>query len=786
MVSQYSKLAKIEPIADVGFDFFAKAAQYKSEKIQQTYGALQSTLAGFVNGVDIVKEDDRQYFNDKVKNVVTNLNQFKDLDLTDPNTTYQLQSMLGEVKQDGRILGSIVDSANFRNVQKQRDLIKTNPKFIDLYDADLEKYDQKEMQKWINTPGGRFSLQTASINPRTDKQLEAAANAIKERKVIQEVDGNIVQKTIKDQNLLYNSGAEIVSKNVDYYKKKYMVNYDFDENPREALSNINSMISAKENEHKNNLIELETAKLASKNPNEYNDEIAKVKTILNNLANKKALVKEGKDINSIRGIGFDLYVDNVALQQANKGYSYISDVKMTDQAELEARFQKEGYLLDKKYAYEDKAAARDYEYQKSLKEMDIYGKIAVKGTGSSGKTSTGIEPVTIAGVTKGQDTNYYQQLNNELPQLKQKALGLQKDLIKLVMESSTSNPKVKAILEKYPDLQTKLHGENSLKSILSLSKMVTDLSGEKIENGASMNEAITLMNQIKEVGILHDFKSKELQRFKTNFGNDEETFNREFKKAGLGSTVFKNEIALDFLNKVDKDNKSIFNQLIPYIRSGAILDENGDPFDSSLLGNNKGENILSKIDWEKTEKRNYNVENSTLEIVPKDEDGKNLYDKPVKIKLDVQFLKQLKGLYGEEYISNLNKVNSSVDYYIQQPNNSQYIETLKQRSFYIDRNKAPNVPKGTVLEYKVANVREPLPSAGRNNYSYDVNVLIGNKPYPISVESVDQVHEFINMRAEVARELALKEFVRIGKQPTVSELETATHKNLIELIKKSK
>ena len=33
MISQYTKLAKVEPIADVGFDFFAKAAQYKSEKI---------------------------------------------------------------------------------------------------------------------------------------------------------------------------------------------------------------------------------------------------------------------------------------------------------------------------------------------------------------------------------------------------------------------------------------------------------------------------------------------------------------------------------------------------------------------------------------------------------------------------------------------------------------------------------------------------------------------------------------------------------------------------------
>jgi hypothetical protein len=115
MISQYSKLAKVEPIADLGFDFFAKAIQYKSEKIQQTRGALQSTLSSFANNVDIMKENDRQYFNEKVKNVVDNLNSFKDVDLSDPNTVYQLQSMLGEVKQDTRISDSIVSSSNIRN-----------------------------------------------------------------------------------------------------------------------------------------------------------------------------------------------------------------------------------------------------------------------------------------------------------------------------------------------------------------------------------------------------------------------------------------------------------------------------------------------------------------------------------------------------------------------------------------------------------------------------------------------------------------------------------------------
>jgi hypothetical protein len=59
--------------------------------------------------------------------------------------------MLGEVKQDSRVLNSILDTSNFRNVQKEQNLMMNNPKFKDLFHPDLYKADQQKC-KSINNP----------------------------------------------------------------------------------------------------------------------------------------------------------------------------------------------------------------------------------------------------------------------------------------------------------------------------------------------------------------------------------------------------------------------------------------------------------------------------------------------------------------------------------------------------------------------------------------------------------------------------------------------------------
>lgn len=798
MISQYTQLAKVEPIADLGFDFFAKAAQYKSEKIQQTHGALQSTLAGFVNNVDIVKEDDRQYFNEKVKNVVDNLNNFKDLDLSDPNTVYQLNGMLGEVKQDSRVLNSILDTSNFRNVQKEHNLMMNNPKFKDLFHQDLYKADQQKMQEYINNPGARYTQQHASINPKIEEQLDAGFKSIAERKQVDVIGENIVTRTVKDRNLLYQNGQDVVNKNADFFIKTFGVKYDFNENPRQALLGVNSLLESQYNYFKNKKTELEVAQTTTNNVNLYKEDIEAYNQRLKDLDEKRRVVQEGKDVDLIKNIGLKSYMENTALQQANKGYSYISKLEMSDQAKLEADAQKQLLLLSTKNQFELGQMQLDFQYDIEKQKLINEGNLQEKMLGTLGKSGkSGLSDVnnnlgselayTVPQDQKVEKINYYQEHRTKRVGLYNDIVGLQKDLVKIMVEQSSSNPKIKELLEKYPDLSSKMYGEKALKSILTTANMLSSLSGSKLDNGATAEGAMKIINQIKEKTLLFNLNKKQEDDLVNTVGRDEDKYNKAYETL-YPSTTLKRDISLEVLNNLDKDTRPLYNMLIPEIKKGGILTKDGKAFDNKLMGGNKGEDILRSIDWEKSEKGSFNLDKKTVEIIPRDDKGKLLSDEPIKISVGDDFINKLKLTQFKDTVEKLNKPNTEVDAFVKRPKNSEYVNILRNQNFYIDTNKAPAIPKGTVLEYQITNVKDPIPSAGdsRKDYIYDVNLNIKGKPYSFSVNSTAEIHAKINNYAIAAEKQAKAKFTQMNKQPSTAQLEQETFNIFIDLLTRIK
>jgi hypothetical protein len=88
---------------------------------------------------------------------------------------------------------------------------------------------------------------------------------------------------------------------------------------------------------------------------------------------------------------------------------------------------------------------------------------------------------------------------------------LQKDLVKIMVEQSSSNPKIKELLEKYPDLSSKMYGEKALKSILTTANMLSSLSGSKLDNGATAEGAMKIISKIKEKTLLFNLtKNKKM------------------------------------------------------------------------------------------------------------------------------------------------------------------------------------------------------------------------------------------------------------------------------------
>jgi hypothetical protein len=227
---------------------------------------------------------------------------------------------------------------------------------------------------------------------------------------------------------------------------------------------------------------------------------------------------------------------------------------------------------------------------------------------------------------------------------------------------------------------------------------------------------------------------------------------------------------------------------MPDIMKGAIQTKDGKAFDNSFTGSNKGKDILKKIDWEKSEKGSFNVDNLTLEVIPKNSKGVKLHDEPVLIKVTSDFVSKMRLLKWNDTIEKINKPNTEIDFHVKKPNNSEAVKAISQHSFYIDSNKSPNLPKGTVLEYNITNVRDPILSAGdsRKDYIYDINLNIQGKPYSFSVNSTADIHKKIDNIALGSKEIAKNQFLKENKQPTVKELENRTFKIFIESLKQIK
>jgi hypothetical protein len=669
----------------------------------------------------------------------------------------------------------------------------SNPKFKDLFDSDLYQADQKEIQKYLNNPGAKFTQQHASINPNIQKQLDAGYATVEEKKQMGLIGDNIVTQTIRNWGDLFENGQQIADKNSDYYVKTFGVKYNLEENPSQAINGINNLLDSRYKFLKNKKLELENGQIASSDTNIYKNQIQSYDNAIKKLEIDKQLVSEGKDIEQIKKIGLSAYMGNTAIQQANRGYSYTSNIKWSEQSKeafkYEAQAKANGLMLERQLSnaliLEDERSKNDIK----LAGINNESKETVAGIRKDGKGSTGEDnQISTLGLTvpreePGKAINYYDQNKQERVKINNEIIGLQKDLNTFMVEQSSNNPQIKAILQQYPALSTQMYGEKALQSMLTAANMLSSMSGTRIENGAAAEGVLKIMNKIKDKTLLLTLKMNEHNAIVKTTGNSLDQYNKVY--GGIyGSTVLKRDIALNILNKPTKETQRIYDTLMPELAKGAILDENGKPYDNNFRGSNAGAKILQKIDWDKSEKRAFNLEKMTLEIVPKDQKGESISDKPIKIGLTVDFVNKMRMVGYNEVIENINKPNTELDYFLKSSNNIEAVQLVKQRKFFIDTDVAKNVPKGTVLEYQITDVKNPIPSAGdsRKYHLYDVNIMVSGKPISIQVNSTSQINEIVNKCFVDAKAVVDSDFAKLGKVPTRKEYEEQIFKTGITIL----
>lgn len=149
-VSYLSQTFRNSPyVPPVNLDLMAKVLSYKQSMFDQEAEKLQNQV-NQMSSLDVVKGEDRDYLNNKINNIVGNINGMGGVDLGDLNVGNQIESYGSEIYNDPKIINAISSTKQIRNLQDSYEKMRTDPKLLKYYSAANEYDDMKKVNSYLS------------------------------------------------------------------------------------------------------------------------------------------------------------------------------------------------------------------------------------------------------------------------------------------------------------------------------------------------------------------------------------------------------------------------------------------------------------------------------------------------------------------------------------------------------------------------------------------------------------------------------------------------------------
>jgi len=205
LLNDYSNLTLYTP----DYNLLQTALQYKQGKLDQNRAKLQQVRDQF-GALDVVKEGDQQYLDNRLQKITEITNKYAGLDLSSDALT---NSLVGNMNQviDANVKTAVVSTKRLRNEQKEWEEKRKNKP--DQYSDLNYAFAMQKANKWVNdgstgtsyTGGGGF-VEYKDVNKKIQDGLPKAIELIKSKRV-QEVNtgqaiGGIATIETVDRGLL--------------------------------------------------------------------------------------------------------------------------------------------------------------------------------------------------------------------------------------------------------------------------------------------------------------------------------------------------------------------------------------------------------------------------------------------------------------------------------------------------------------------------------------------------------------------------------------------------------
>jgi len=137
----------LDYIQPVDLNLLGKVIQYKQSQFDAGTKQVQSHIDALAS-MDVAKDTDRQYLNEKLSNLVNTVNSIGGADFSDPNTANQIAGLSGQIYGDDNVISAVSNTKKLRYVQKAyQDLKEKKP---DDWNPANEAYDMGKFEKWLS------------------------------------------------------------------------------------------------------------------------------------------------------------------------------------------------------------------------------------------------------------------------------------------------------------------------------------------------------------------------------------------------------------------------------------------------------------------------------------------------------------------------------------------------------------------------------------------------------------------------------------------------------------
>lgn len=169
----------------------------KQAKYDQGYINLKKNLQSY-DALDLVRPEDIEYKNRKVAELTEKLNNYGNVDFSDPKESAKLELEAQSLMKDKDLMGRLSATKNFRRLTERYEMLKTDPKRLPYYSEINEWHDMKQVRDWMD--GKTPTLNISSPTLKTDKD-----------KIVGDVLKTMKPQTYSYANGLYMVNGEILS-----------------------------------------------------------------------------------------------------------------------------------------------------------------------------------------------------------------------------------------------------------------------------------------------------------------------------------------------------------------------------------------------------------------------------------------------------------------------------------------------------------------------------------------------------------------------------------------------